>query len=70
MNYRRIKPRPSVSEQIKAGFDMICKKCGSHDVHLRYEKEGGYSEYTQWGSSLSIGCNGCKDNDMYLDADY
>ncbi len=55
----------SDNEAVHQHFDLTCKKCGSKNVVLNYEKEGGYSEYTQWGSNVTIGCNDCQ-TDLYL----
>lgn len=60
----RIK-RKSFNDKVKEQFKLICLNCQSEDVYIDYEQEGGYSEYTQWGSHVSIGCNACKQNDFY-----
>lgn len=61
---RKIKKQQTFNEFVHQYFDLVCKKCNSKNVVINYEQEGGYSEYTQWGSSLSIGCNDCGENDI------
>ncbi len=54
------------TEKLRKQFNLQCKLCNSYDVVINYEEEGAYSEYTQWSSSVTIGCNNCKRNDLYL----
>ncbi len=61
--------KTTATEQVQERFIITCKKCGSNNVVIAYESEGGYSEYTQWGSSVTIGCNACKANDCYVESD-
>lgn len=58
------KVRQTFNEFVQERFELKCKKCGSTNVVINYEQEGGYSEYTQWGSSVSMGCNDCGENDI------
>lgn len=58
------KVRQTFDEFVHLHFDLTCKKCGSTNVVINYEEEGGYSEYTEWNSSVSIGCNDCGENDI------
>lgn len=58
------KVRQSFTDFVKEHFQLTCKKCGSTNVVINYEQEGGYSEYTNWGSSFSMGCNDCGENDI------
>ena len=58
------KARQTFNDFVKEHFELKCKKCGSLNVVIHYEHEGGYSEYTQWGSSVSMGCNDCGENDI------
>ncbi len=53
------------NDKVQKQFEIICRKCGSKNVVINYEEDGGYSEYTNWGSSFSMGCNDCKQNDFY-----
>ena len=64
MKYRK-KIEKSLNEKVHESFTILCKKCGSDDVVMRYEKEGGYSAYTKWGSHFAMGCNFCSNNDIY-----
>jgi len=63
----REKPK-SPHEQVKERFQILCRKCGSDDVYFDYEAEGGYSEYTQWGSAVSFRCAKCNDNDLFVES--
>ncbi len=56
--------RPDMELQEK--FILICRKCGSNDVVVDIEESYNYSEFTQGGGSLTIGCNACKQNDFYM----
>ncbi len=60
-----IKRIKSFNDLVHEQFELTCKKCGSKNVVIDYEEEGGYSEYTQWGSRVTIGCNDCKQNDFW-----
>lgn len=55
----------SFNDLVHEQFELTCKKCGSKNVVIDYEEEGGYSEMTQWGSHVTIGCNDCKQNDFW-----
>lgn len=41
-------------------FSVKCRKCGSEDVDLRYERGAVYSEYTSEPSCLEIWCKKCE----------
>lgn len=62
------KPKITDTDRMKENFEIKCKKCGSEAVFINYEREGGYSEYTQWGSSVSMFCQGCQQS-TYLEGD-
>lgn len=62
-------PKKTVNEQVKGHFLLMCLKCSSNNVVINYISEGGYSEETAWGSTVTIGCNDCGQNDLFLDAD-
>jgi hypothetical protein len=62
--YPKVKYK-SFDQKVKERFELTCKKCGSKNVVIDYQEEGGYSEHTQWGSHVSIGCNDCQENDFY-----
>lgn len=64
--YQRRVKYESTETKVKKQFDIVCKECGSKEVYFDYEREGGYSEYTQWGSHVTFGCNTCKQNDLLL----
>ena len=53
-------------EEIKKKFELRCKECGSDDVQGSYEPEHHYSEATVDSAKLSLGCNTCKKNDLFL----
>ena len=59
------KNNQSDNEAVHQYFDLTCKKCGSKNVVFSYAKEGGYSEYTQWGSHVVVACNDCH-TDLWL----
>ena len=53
-------------EQIKQGFLIVCRKCGSENVLLHYEPEHNYSELTSDAATLSLSCDSCKYNDVVV----
>ena len=54
-------------DTIKAAFKLVCKKCGSEDIALDIEQGVDYGGETGYSSGhISIGCNACKQNDVYI----
>lgn len=56
----------SDEDELRARFKIVCRRCGSEDIAVNIEESYSYSEYTQGGGYMQIGCNGCKQNDMHL----
>lgn len=63
------KPYKTSNDEVQECFELKCRKCGSTNVVLNYERESGYSDYTNWPAILTIGCNDCKKNDLYVNGD-
>lgn len=63
MNELTIPVNATDAQELLARFAMTCKRCGGTDVVVNLQESGGYSDYTQWGASVQIGCNACKLND-------
>jgi hypothetical protein len=55
---------PTLLERVRAQFKLSCRKCGSEDVTIDYEAPSRWSEHTSDPGTLSMGCNGCKANDL------
>lgn len=56
----------SEAEELIARFAMTCRRCGSDDVVVNIEASYHYSDLTNGPGSITIGCNGCKENDWYV----
>lgn len=55
------------SEEITTAFKLVCKKCGSEDVVIDIEQGIDYGGETGYsGGHISLGCNACKQNDVYI----
>jgi hypothetical protein len=55
------------TEEITAAFKLVCKKCGSEDVVVDVEQGTDYGGETGYDPGhISIGCNACKQNDVYI----
>ena len=55
------------AEEIEAAFKLVCKKCGSEDVVIDIERGIDYGGETGYSSGhISLGCNACKQNDVYI----
>ncbi len=55
------------AEQIQEAFKLACKKCGSDDVVIDIEQGINYGGQTGYDPGhLTIGCNACKQNDVYI----
>ena len=53
--------------EIKMAFNLVCKKCGSDDVVIDIEQGIDYGGETGYsGGHISLGCNACKQNDVYI----
>lgn len=55
----------SDEQELLARFKIVCRHCGSEDVAVNISESYSYSEYTQGGGSMQIGCNACNGNDWY-----
>jgi hypothetical protein len=53
-------------KELNERFQLICRKCGSLNIVVDIEEAYFYSEDTQDLGSITIGCNGCKTNDLWL----
>ena len=57
----------SDSENIRLAFKMVCTKCSSEDVAIDIEQGIDYGGETGYSSGhISLGCNACKQNDVYI----
>lgn len=53
-------------QAIRTKFKITCRKCDSEDVVINIEEGRQLSEVTFTSGSVSIGCNACKQNDLFL----
>lgn len=54
-------------QEIRQAYKLVCLKCGSEDVVVDVTESGDWGGETGYSlGSLSIGCNACKQNDLYL----
>jgi hypothetical protein len=54
-------------KRLQEHFKLVCKKCGSDNVAVSLTPPVNYGGQTGWQSGdLSIGCNACKNNDLYI----
>lgn len=55
------------AEEIQSAFKLVCKKCGSENVVIDIEQGEHYGGDTGCSSGhIALGCNDCKQNDLYL----
>ena len=55
-------------QEITSRFKIVCRKCGSENVMVNISESWGGTDVTAGnGGALQIGCNDCKDNDVYID---
>ena len=55
------------AERLKAAYKLMCKKCGSENVVIDIEQGIDYGGETGYNSGhISLGCNDCKKNDVYI----
>ena len=55
------------AEELLSKFKLICKHCGSENVVVEIEQGIDYGGETGYSNGhISVGCNDCKQNDLYL----
>lgn len=54
-------------KELQERFKFVCKKCNSENVKVDITEGINYGGMTGWQpGSITIGCNRCKDNDLYI----